>query len=427
VARPLVSTFLLPLVRGGIVHVGRPLGPRAVERIARVLESVQQQAGEGAVDDDTDGDGDGDRVRASASSGPLAALAVSRHEVVARFLRDAGEPPLDDVSLRLGAALHDLLSLGHPEMAGRGMEKRQERIAAAALALASVGPPRSAVDAVNRHSLLARLPEIVRSDSTVHFWLGRQAFVGRVPPRRVTALPALRRVRVEVVKRSWLREIGIPTVARGAFLALNVASPLGEALDPLRLDPPLAWSRILPALRFPELGRVVAGQMLEAGVDRAGDVLADALLRFASLQDPPGGVPASADAVGFALRFLSHLVWLDVLFGGPAAPPSDTAAALAGLDLAVMISAAAQTSPALVWPPDLLPDSDLGRAFRGRLAALAERAHARGGARYQAALGVAELGATVPTRPRVAVQTGADARTGEIDRDRHDGDSGGLT
>jgi hypothetical protein len=43
-------------------------------------------------------------------------------------------------------------------------------------------------------------------------WLGRQAFVGRVPPRRVTALPVLRRVRVEVVKRAWLREIGIPSL-----------------------------------------------------------------------------------------------------------------------------------------------------------------------------------------------------------------------
>ena len=27
-------------------------------------------------------------------------------------------------------------------------------------------------EAVNRHSLLARLPEIVRVDRTVHFWLG---------------------------------------------------------------------------------------------------------------------------------------------------------------------------------------------------------------------------------------------------------------
>ena len=131
----------------------------------------------------------------------------------------------------------------------------------------------------------------------------------------MTALPGLRRVRVEQTSRSWLREIGIPVVGRQAFLALNVASPLGEALDPLRLDPPVAWGRILPVLRFPTLARVVAGQAVAIGVDRSGDALADALYRFASFHDPPAGIDASPEAVAFALRFLAHLVWLDVLFG----------------------------------------------------------------------------------------------------------------
>jgi len=380
--RPFVSTFLLPLVRGGTLRVGRPLGVRAVDRMARMVENADRASAFAG--------------RAGDPRAPLPALASARRAIVARFLRAGGVPPLDDTSFRLGAALHNLLALGHPEIGGRGVERRQELIGAAALALASQGPPRTAADAVNRHSLLARLPEIIRSDSTVHFWLGKQAFIGRVPPRRVTALPGLRRVRVEVAKRSWLREIGIPAVARPAFLALNVASPLGEALDPLRLDPPLAWSRILPALRFPELCRVVAGQMLEVGVDRCGDVLGEALLRFASLQDPAGGVSASPEAVAFALRFVAHLVWLDVLFGGPQPASGDSPA---GLDLAVVLAAAARTSPALVWPPDLPPDGDLGRAFRARLATLEERAHARGVARYQAALGVAELALATATKP----------------------------
>jgi hypothetical protein len=247
----------------------------------------------------------------------------------------------------------------------------------------------------------------------VHFWLGRQSFVGRAPPRRVTALPGLRRVRVEVTKRGWLREIGIPAVARPAFLALNVASPLGEALDPLRLEPPLAWSRILPVLRFPALARMVAGQVIEIGLDRAGDALAAALLRFASFQEPPSGVPASAQAVAFALRFLAHVVWLDVLFAsgrGPVAttPRASAAAASgalgveAGVDLAVMMAAAARASQKLVWPPDLPEASDLGRAFRARLVAMTERAEAQGMPRFAAAFGVAEFAvapATVPANP----------------------------
>ena len=228
---------------------------------------------------------------------PAGALAACRRAVARQFLPDAEPPPLDEATLRLGAAVHDLLVLVHPGIEGPRVARRQERVAAAAQARASRGSPRAASETVNRHSLLARLTEIARTDSTVTFWLGRETFVGRVPPPRVTAMPTLRRVRVDVVRRAWLREIGVPAVARDAVLALAVASPLGEALDPLRLEPPLAWSRILPVLRWPPLARIVAGHLLDVGIDRAGDALAGALLRFASLQDPPGGLAATPDAV----------------------------------------------------------------------------------------------------------------------------------
>jgi hypothetical protein len=291
---------------------------------------------------------------------------------------------------------------------GGGRSRRAEQVATAALELASIGPPPSAREAVNRHSLLARFPEIVRVDRTVHYWLGRLSYVGRRPPPRVTTMPKLRRVRVEETSRSWLREIGIPVVGRAAFLALNVASPLGEALDPLRLDPPVAWGRILPVLRFPTLARVVAGQAVAMGVDRSGDALADALYRFASFHDPPPGLDASPDAVAFALRFLAHLVWLDVLFAGKPreeknAESTDIDHSLEpGVDLAVMLTAAARTARGLVWPGDVPDGGDLADAFRARLDALAERAHIHGMPRYTAALGIAEL-AAAPTTARVTI------------------------
>jgi hypothetical protein len=358
-ARTFVSSFLVPLVSGGRLHVGRPLGTREIERLSRLGLG---RAGDGAE-----------------------ALARGRLAVAARFLRAAAPPPLDETTLRLGAAVHDLLVLVHPGLEGPRVARRQERVAATAHALASVGAPRTPVEAVNRHSLLARLPEISRTDSTVSFWLGRQTFVGRVPPARVTALPALRRVRVDVVRRSWLREIGVPSVARDAVLALGIASPLGEALDPLRLEPPLCWSRILPVLRAPELARIVAGRMLEIGLARAGEGLASALLRFASFQDPPGGVPATPEAVAFALGFLAHIVWLDVLFG------DGEGAAGAGGELGAMLAAAARVAPSLVWPPDVAPDGELGRGYAQRLSRFAEGA--RGASTAEAALGVASFAA----------------------------------
>ncbi|HTB61612.1 MAG TPA: hypothetical protein VLC06_27300, partial [Polyangia bacterium] len=231
-ARRFVAEFLLPLVRGGALRVGRPLGPRAV---ARVMDLVARASRDPTEDE----------------AESIAMLGAGRRAVAGRHLPIGGPPPLDEVTVRLGAALHDLLALAHPDLAGPGIARRQEQIAQAALELASVGAPSSAREAANRHSLLARIPEIVRVDRTVRFWLGHQTFVGRTPPGRIMALPSLRRVRVDRASRGWLREIGIPAVGRRAFLALNVASPLGEALDPLRLDPPLGWGRILPVLRFP--------------------------------------------------------------------------------------------------------------------------------------------------------------------------------
>jgi len=381
--RRFVSRFLLPLVHGGALHVGRPFGPAAIERL--LAPGGAQAEGDGA--------------------GPIEALAAARRGVAARHLPTMVAPLLDETSLRLGAALHNLLALGHPALAGPGLSRRQERIAVAALALAEMRPPGSAREAVNRHSLLARLPEIVRIDRTVRYWIGRQIFVGRTPPRRVTALPGLRRVRIDRTSRSWLREIGIPSVGRRAFLALNAASPLGEALDPLRLDPPIGWGRILPILRFPAVARLVAGAAVELGIDRTGDALAGALYRFAGFHDPPIGLPASGEAVAFALTFLAHAVWLDVLFGAAAntaagAAPGSQATDL-GLELAIVLTAASRVQPALVWPADVPASSDLGRAFRARLDALAARADAGAAARLAAATGIAEFAASAPpaTRP----------------------------
>jgi hypothetical protein len=380
-ARRFIVEFLLPLVRGGALRVGRPLGPRAV---GRVMERIAR-ASRDAADDEAEA---------------LVALGDGRRAVAGRLTPTAAAPPLDEVSVRLGAALHDLLALAHPDLGGPGLARRQEQVAAAALELASVGAPASAREAVNRHALLARIPEIVRVDRTVRFWLGRRTFVGQTPPGRILALPSLRRVRVERASRSWLREIGIPAVGRRAFLALNAASPLGEALDPLRLDPPLAWGRALSVLRFPALARAVAGSVVAIGVDRAGDALAGALYRYAGMHDPPLGLPVSSESVAFALGFLAHLVWLDVLYppasgdvraGEPGLEP--------GLELAVVVTAAARTQPTLVWPADVPRDGDLGRAFGARLESLDARASAAGSPRLAAALSIADFAGAPVTRP----------------------------
>jgi hypothetical protein len=240
----------------------------------------------------------------------------------------------------------------------------------------------------------------------------------------------LRNVRVDLVRRSWLREIGIPAAGRAAFLALNVASPLGEALDPLRLDPPLSWSRILPVLRFPALCRIVAGRALEIGVRRAGDAFAEALFRYASLQEPAGGLGVTPAGVRFAIGFLAHIVWLDVLFPAPAGVRADGTVEVGGevgpdrgprsglgadrgatidvgldlgganvdigLDLAAIVAAASRVRSDLVWPRDVSPQGDVGRAFAVRIAAMAADVVQRRPARLEAAAEIATLAALEP-------------------------------
>ena len=113
--RRFVSDFLLPIVRGGAAHVGRPLGIDAVARMLRELPLAE---------------------------GPrwpkLAACRVG--ERASRVSPVVAPPPFDETSLRLGAALHDLLALGHPELGGT-RSRRTDRVAAAALELAAIGPP----------------------------------------------------------------------------------------------------------------------------------------------------------------------------------------------------------------------------------------------------------------------------------------------
>jgi hypothetical protein len=51
-----------------------------------------------------------------------------------------------------------------------------------------------------------------------------------------------------------------------------------------------------------------------------------------------------------------------------------------------------------VWPRDVAPDSDLGRAFRDRLLALEPRARAAEAPRVEAALRVVAFAAGAPPR-----------------------------
>jgi hypothetical protein len=377
VGRPFVSRFLLPLVKGGALHVGRPLGHRAIEAMVSTWRAGARRSFTSLED--------------MAEEDALTELGRIRQSRVRAVMYEAAVPPVDEATLRLGVGVHNLLALGHPSLAGgmsgvRGLERRQEQIVEATLPIADLGPPPTAEEALRRHSLLARLGEITRTDHTVEYWAGRRRFVGRTPPAALVALPRLRRVATTSQRRLWFREIGVPACGRPLWVALYRAAPLVEAFDPTRLDPPLAWERILPVLRFPALCRVVAGNLLELGLESATGAMIAALPRFMSRP------AASPEAVGFAIKFLAHAFWLHHLYrSSDELDPTS--------DLAALMVAAAEVEPALVWPPDVPASEALFASFQARLDRLAPEVVTRAPEKVEIALATCRFAAATTAAP----------------------------
>jgi len=377
VGRPFVSRFLLPLVKGGTLHVGRPLGQRAILAMVSTWRAGTRRSFTSLED--------------MAEEDALTELNRLRQSRVRAVLYDAITPPLDEPTLRLGVGVHNLLALGHPglgagltaTLAGRALERRQEQIVEATLPIADLGPPPTAEEALRRHSLLARLNEITRTEHVVEYWAGRRRYIGRTPPASLLALPRLRRVAAVSQRRAWFREIGVPACGRPLWIALHRAAPLVEAMDPTRLDPPLAWERILPVLRFPSLCRIVAGNLLELGLETASAAMIAALPRLRS------SAAATPGAVGFAIKFLAHTFWLHHLYR-----PAEEVAATS--ELAALVVAAAEVEPALVWPPDVPASAPLFTGFQARLDRLAVEVRARAPEKLQAAVLVCRFAASAP-------------------------------
>src|SRR5262245_60337613 len=98
--RRFVAEFMLPLCRGGALHVGRPLGLRAVQALAARLAPAGKDVVPGADDEQN-------------AALELRELRAGRARAL---LMDAPAPALDETSLRLAAAVHDILALAHPAL-----------------------------------------------------------------------------------------------------------------------------------------------------------------------------------------------------------------------------------------------------------------------------------------------------------------------
>jgi hypothetical protein len=304
-------------------------------------------------------------VRGNPHAQAEATLEHHRWHIGRRVWPSFQPPRFDEASLRLTVAVHNLLALGHPAMLHASARTR-EVIVKFAADLARLGPPPTALAALERHTLLSRTGEIERNEYQVRNWLGVRHFIGQAPPPRLLQWAKLRKVQVAHQKRNWLRDVGVPHEARQLWETLGEANPLTEALSPSRLDPPVSWDHLFGVLRFAPLARAVAAQLVGQGLADAVEPLAAAMFVHCTVKE--GLKPAATpEAAVFGVRFLAHVYWLHVLTRAPGD---------AGPALAALLAAAAH-EPRLVIPADLAAvplAQPVVESFMARLGALSHRA-----------------------------------------------------
>src|SRR5262249_52927777 len=149
-------------------------------------------------------------------------------------------------------------------LAGPFTRGRHRRLLANVEALCNALPaPKTIENALSRHATLARVFELVRTDSVVSWWTGSARFHGEEPPKRLLAWRELPRVRVDAKKVPLsdmpLGVVGITADEFNAALALLMTrSPLTDVATLTRRTPAFSWSASTLSLLATAPGRALA-------------------------------------------------------------------------------------------------------------------------------------------------------------------------
>ncbi len=324
VANRLFAGVMAPLVLGGAVAPGHAIGGRTAMAL---------------------GDGRTLADRGLAAQVDLARLRRARRLVPVDVLPEPGT-----ADWALAAAFNDLLQAANPVFDAALRRGAAVRILdLAAETIDRVAAPATVGEALSRHSWLARVPEVTRTDTTVRWWAGAREYLGVEPPDRLQAWPQLRRVQVVRRPRALL-ELEPIAVDRDrlseVLTALLARTPLTDLATCTREAPPFAWRASSLGFIGAKAGRALALRALvrlpRAEVDVAlgratrsllalgrGDMtrpalslLADrALMEAAQPGDAEGGEPRD---VTFA-HALGALVAREALAADGARAPGDRA------------------------------------------------------------------------------------------------------
>jgi len=240
-ASRLFQDVMAPMVLGGPVRPGHAIGARAAQELAPAADAIDAELADSVQTG---------RVRRARRLAPIDSL-----------------EPASAAEWVLMAALHDVLQSTNPSFDSPLRRGAAARILDLALQTLERVPPAAHVgEALSRHSWLARLFELSRTDTDVSWWTGSRTFRGVAPPARLQAWPELRRVTVVATPRPLL-ELTPLAVDRdklvGAVARMLERSPLTDLATCTRAAPAFAWQRTTMALVATRAGRTLVLRSLQ--------------------------------------------------------------------------------------------------------------------------------------------------------------------
>jgi hypothetical protein len=247
----LFSTFLAPLVLGGPMRPVKAIGGKNALAI-------------------------GDRTPSDVDTLSRTQLARVR---VARKLApiDRFEPAPTGHEWALAATLHDLVQATHPGFNAVFRRSGPLRILnVIETTLDLIPPPRTAGDALSRHTWLSRMFELARTDVEVKWWTGSETFLGAEPPARLTAWPEIRRVQQTRTPRPLM---DLPTSGGSVDVqrftsvveALLSRTPLTDLATINRAGPLFTWRHETLTLCATNAGRTIVLRAFAQLPDRQVD------------------------------------------------------------------------------------------------------------------------------------------------------------
>ncbi|MCL2778677.1 MAG: hypothetical protein FWD73_11785 [Polyangiaceae bacterium] len=265
----LFETFLAPLVLGGDVVPGKPFGGKS----ALAMSDAQ----------------------APANTDSLSQVTLARVHVARRLTPiDTLSPTPSATEWALAAMLHDLLQATHPGFNVAFRRSGPARIVKVVhQTLSRLEAPATVGEALSRHTWLARMFELTRTDKTVRWWTGHATFRGTEPPSRLLAWPKVRRVSQVEVQRKLMdlpeadSAVAAPLFTNAIYNFLR-KTPLTDLATLTRAAPAFEWTPENLAFTSGFGGRTLALRALahlpEPAVDAALGAATKALLEHKAMQ-----------------------------------------------------------------------------------------------------------------------------------------------